>query len=322
MIFHDLRTIDPSDIGDTFLEKFIEEYGGTVFHEKKVNELISKYYHTRFYYLVDDIYKPNILSPLHIEQTSFKKRFHFKPLYDIPYGGFIGKYSYDLDKLQTGFFDSYTYAGIPEIVNNLINDKSNTQNLSWNETSMINLNDDLEVIFNQVIHSKRRNMIRKAEKSGIKVKTAGSNSEVFFSFLQNLHRRLGYNKLKLSFYEELLNYYLQINKAQIFVAYEEDKPLSGIMILGNKNFIHYYKGASSEDKKNEGQSELLQWEAIKWAKERSAKYYDLCVVDKKKLPELYRFKAGFTKDTFSFPVLTISGMGYKIVNKIQKILKV
>jgi len=97
-----------------------------------------------------------------------------------------------------------------------------------------------------------------------------------------------------------------------------ERPVSGVYILGNRNYMHYYKGASVYDVKNEGQGELLQWEAIKLAKSLGSSKYDLCNLNKETLPELYSFKRGFSKDIYQYQKHSQRSLGYKIFNRLTK----
>ena len=83
--------------------------------------------------------------------------------------------------------------------------------------------------------------------------------------------------------------------------------------------MHYWKGASKEGVKNEGQGDLLQWETIKYAKENGARYYDLCVIDFENLPQIAKFKMGFAKKITPFYTNSYSSALYKIVNRIQNV---
>jgi hypothetical protein len=323
MKFPNLQIIKPDGIDDAILDEIIDNHYGTVFHDKKLNELISKHYGTKFYYLVDDVAKPKILSPLHVERSIFKKRFSLWPSFDMPYAGFIGNYRYNLNQVNVQLCESFSYAGIPET--DIIEARDNilAPRLVWQETCMIDLADSIDSIFNRVINSKRRNMIRKSEKAGIIIEIYDivEPTNDFFTLLNGLHKRLSYNILKPSYYVDLLRYYIPKNKAKLLVAYKDGIPLSGVMLIGNINFMHYYKGCSAQNVKNEGQGELLQWEAIKWAKSIGTKYYDLCGLNKEMLPNLYLFKTGFSSKIFYYPVSSKSGLVYKIINKLNKIFK-
>ena len=80
--------------------------------------------------------------------------------------------------------------------------------------------------------------------------------------------------------------------------------------------MHYWQGASRAVAPRLGQNELLQWEAIKWAKRIGCEYYDLCVIEQKRLPNIAKFKLGFSKNIIPFYLLNIKPLGFKILSRL------
>ena len=295
---------------------FININGGTVFHEPFFNKLIQKYHKTDFYYSVDSVDKFKVICPVHVSCNSGCKYISFKPLADVPYGGFIGDYSVSLRQIKPKFIERVSYAGMP-----ITNEKENYLPLVG-ETCMVDLSLSEEDIFNKVIHSKRRNMIRKAIKNNIKIIKFDTldGFELYRPLLEELHSRLCYH-LDLYFYRELFRHYSQKKQAILLLALFNDRVCSGNFLIGNKNIFHYYKGASVNDFKSVGQGELLQWEGIKWAKQNGFKYYDLCNLNKEKLPSLYRFKIGISSNIYRYPIYNKTSLSYKILRRINRIVK-
>ena len=221
----------------------------------------------------------------------------------------------DLNEFSIGSFESIKYAGFP-YVNDEIHKKNDS--LSIGKTNMVDLSMDEDEIFSSVIHSKRRNMIRKAIKSGISTKSFYTEDgfKDFWPILEELHKKLGYSNYTYDYYNEILKNYGTKKQAFLLIAYKYEQPISGVFIIGNKNYMHYYKGAGLFDVKNEGQGELLQWEAIKLSKFLGSKYYDLCNLDKDKLPAIYRFKTGISKNIIPYHKYSKNSLGYKIINRI------
>ena len=297
------------------INSVIDQKGGSIFHEVELNKIIQEKFNTSLLYLVDNTEDISCLAPIHITQNKLgAKRYNFMPLGDIPYAGFVGDKAIDLDDIAVGLKESFKYVGFPYPNNSNISKEAEIHG----ETTMVDLSLDENEIFDASINSKRRNMIRKALKNGIEVKKFKDEKGLleFWPILEDLHHKLGYHHLNLEYYRSIFNKYAGSNKALILLAYKDNLPVSGIFILGNKNYMHYYKGASLFGVKNEGQGELLQWEAIKWSKENSIKYYDLCNLDKEKLPAIYRFKTGFSQNIIKYPKLTVNSFGYKIMNRI------
>lgn len=308
--------IKPSKIQIKRIEKVIIENIGSVFHDMALNKIVENNFKTDLFYFVDDPDHINCFSPVHILKNKYGfNRYYFSPLGDIPYAGFAGKASIDFKDLTVGFFESIKYSGFP-YTNDLIHKTNGV--LHNGETNMVDLALDENAIFDTIIHSKRRNMIRKAGKSGISTKCFYTEEGLrfFWPILEELHKKLGYKNYTYEYYNKILKAYSDKKQAFILMAFKEQNPISGIFVLGNQNYMHYYKGAGVFGVKNEGQGELLQWEAIKISKSLGAKYYDLCNLEKEKLPAIYRFKTGISKHIVPYYKYNKNNFGYKILSKI------
>ena len=292
----------------------IIEHNGSIFHEVELNKIVQKNFGTELFYLVDNPENINCLTPVHIAKNKFgAKRYNCNPLGDIPYAGFVGVEPIDLKELKVGILESVKYAGFPYIEDNI--HKPNLS--SFGETNMVDLSLGEDDIFNKMSSAKRRN-IRKALKNEIEVKHYFSldGLQKFWPILEQLHKAIGFSRFNYDYYKEFLEKYGKNKQAFILLAYKENKPISGLFILGNQNYMHYYKGATLFDSKQEGQSELLHWEAIKISKSLDVNYYDLCNLEKNKLPGIYRFKTGISPHIISYRKFTQNSLGYKLLNKI------
>jgi lipid II:glycine glycyltransferase (peptidoglycan interpeptide bridge formation enzyme) len=76
--------------------------------------------------------------------------------------------------------------------------------------------------------------------------------------------------------------------------------ISAQVMAYDKSFAMYWLGLNAEKMPNLGQGELLQWEAILKAKSAGCITYDLCYIEKERLPKIYEFKKGFSQ--FEVPV--------------------
>jgi len=312
------QLIKPDSSQKEQIVEVIKKNNGSVFHDVHLNEIVSRQFNTELFYLVDDPANISVLSPVHKENLTFGlKRYHFKPLFDIPYAGFVGKNEFNRNNFSQGFFDSIIFAGFPyEQELNI-----DSENIIIGETCMVDLSLDEDDIFNSVIHSKRRNMIRRAHKEGIVIKrfTNTEGLKEFWPILKQLHDRLGYHQLSFEYYNKILLEYGPKGETFVLVAYKNGEAISGVFIIGNKNYMHYYKGANVSEVKNEGQGELLQWEAIKLSKSLGINYYDLCNLNKDKLPEIYRFKTGISKEIYKYPIYSNNAVGFKVINRIKRL---
>lgn len=307
-----LKNIDYEEV-----TSFVDENNGTIFHEPFLNELISKHYSTKFYYLTNQEGRLQFLCPAHEIKTGIFRHIYYKPIQDIPYGGFIGNIQIgDKNFLKSRHhLSAISYSGIP----NIVNDKS--QNFHhYGETCMVDLSLSEDEIFKRIINPKRRNMIRKAKKNDIEVRILQEPDGIYklMPLLIDLHNRLGFLQLKNDFYIDTFKYYSTTGKAVVLLAFHGKEILAGNLILGNKNFMHYYKGASISGVQNYGQGELLQWEGILWSKKNKVRFYDLCIIDKIKFPQIYNFKTGISQVIYRYPIYTQTGFCVKLTNKINK----
>jgi lipid II:glycine glycyltransferase (peptidoglycan interpeptide bridge formation enzyme) len=89
-------------------------------------------------------------------------------------------------------------------------------------------------------------------------------------------------------------------RAHIFFAEHEDDKLATMIVFTSGRKYWYMGGASIDEKRNLMPTYLLQWEVMKWAKERGMTYYDMMgIPSPDELNEdhpwygVYKFKSGF-----------------------------
>jgi len=305
------------------IDQFIDCNNGLVFHYTKLNEIVSEFNKTELFYLV--AYKENLIigiCPLHCIRKGFLRlNYTNNGNYEIPYGGWVFninqiKFKELWDSLSVGLLGSLTYHSsfiydIPEIL------KKKGKKF---ETGTIDLFQTNEAIWQNNINPKKRNKIRKAEKSGISIKNYGKEGLIiYYNLLKDFRERAGLSVTSYNYYEKLMNNYFP-EKVLILISYLEERPLTGVVILGNKNVMHYWHGASANDIPNLGQGELLQWEAIKWAKKQGSRYYDLCVIEQERLPAIAQFKMGFTRELIPFYCLHKKTLFFRGINRIKNAL--
>ena len=94
---------------------------------------------------------------------------------------------------------------------------------------------------------------------------------------------------------------------ELLLAFYEDQPLAGVMVFAHGKRAWYFYGASNNLHRNRMPTYLLQWEAIRWARQMGCTEYDLWGVpdfDEEFLEAqfslrsdglwgVYRFKRGF-----------------------------
>lgn len=148
------------------------------------------------------------------------------------------------------------------------------------------------------IHSKNRNMIRKAEKNGIVIEH-GQGMELFDKFIDIYNATMDkdhaedYYYFKRPFYESIHND-LHDNY-ELFYAKLEDKIIAmSIMIFANGR-LNYHLSGSNMEYRNLAPSNLLLYKAALWGCEQGMKTFHLGGGVGSGEDNLYKFKAAFNK---------------------------
>ena len=155
------------------------------------------------------------------------------------------------------------------------------------------------------LHQKTRYNVRLATKKGVVIKE-GTREDLkdFHKIMIETGERDNFIIRSLEYFEKMYDE-MAPNHMKLFMAYHEDKPISGIIPIMYGNKVWYLYGASSNSHRNLMPNYLLQWTMIQEAIKRGADMYDFRgvsgVVDESH-PQygLYRFKKGFNADFTEF----------------------
>ncbi|HEX7320802.1 MAG TPA: GNAT family N-acetyltransferase [bacterium] len=309
-----------SEIGE--IKSFLNANFSTIFHEPEFNQIVEKNFRTRCYYLCayNDNGKLVALCPCHSKKNGFTIFTQSNPTkFEIPYGGWV----YDREEtrikelmsaMQPAANEGIVYWSMPQIEHD---DYSEMEKKNRFQTAVIDLDQSEDDIWNNSINSKRRNMIRKAEKNKVTVEMI--DHARFGEYYNMMIETYGAAELMLKpieYYVNVLKTYIGANKASVFLAKVGANFVSGLVALRNKFACHYWLGASRKNVDNLGQGELLQWAAIKWAKENRSRFYDLCVLEPERLPNIARFKSGFSDRVVPFYCISKKGAGYRLLNRL------
>jgi peptidoglycan pentaglycine glycine transferase (the first glycine) len=153
---------------------------------------------------------------------------------------------------------------------------------------------------------KTRYNIRLALKKGIKIERSKDVGK-FYSLLKRTGERDQFGIHGLGYYQKAFDYCSNQHACELFLATYQGKPLAGIMVFTKGVRAWYFYGASIEEERERMPTYLLQWEAMRWAKNSGCLEYDLWGVpdeDENTLEEgfmnrsdglwgVYRFKRGF-----------------------------
>lgn len=155
---------------------------------------------------------------------------------------------------------------------------------------------------------KTRYNIRLAEKKGIEVRQS-EDYALFAEMALVTGKRDGFGVHSAAYYQKINELFGVKGKAVLLMAYFENQPVAGIIVLAQGKTTWYMYGASTESERNRMPTYLLQWEAIKWAQSTGCEVYDLwgipdhdeveleALFESKQLHDglwgVYRFKRGF-----------------------------
>lgn len=305
------------------VSEFLKNNFSSPTHWPDWNLVISKYFSTNFYYLL--LFNRNELigiCPIHeVKKLFLENLFSGQFLYN-PYGGWILnqktlKNVYDLHFInQFSFLQVFSLPQITEFELGNLN-----KDLIYFKTLIIDLNKNIEQIWHECIDSKRRNMIRKAEKNNIKIEIIKNKfSDDWYNLYAESNKNYKLQILSKSFFDNLFDSASNITFL-ILNAYYLDQIISSSVIVLDKFYAIYWLGNNSKQF-NLGQSELIQWIAIKKAKEMGCKYYDLCYIEKDRLPHIYEFKKGFANWEVDIPLFVSKSLAYKIINKLTNVFRI
>jgi lipid II:glycine glycyltransferase (peptidoglycan interpeptide bridge formation enzyme) len=136
------------------------------------------------------------------------------------------------------------------------------------------------------LNKKTRNAVRKAEKSGVKVEFCDSSYlDEYYKMVEEVARRSSIVPLPKEFMKEVI----ESGLGKLILAFYRDQPAAGGIFLTFKDTVTYWDGASHYKFRIYQPSNLLQWELIKWAREKYS-YYDLGGAG---IPRITRFKKGW-----------------------------
>ena len=154
---------------------------------------------------------------------------------------------------------------------------------------------------------KWRYNVRLAARKGVKVRVASTLDELraWYALLQTTGERDHFGIHTFDYYRRVWQVLGPRHQAQLFLASAEGELLAGVFVgLLGREAIYLY-GASSNARRNLMPNYLLQWEAMRWAREAGASTYDLWGIPAtdqadEAMAGVYRFKSGWGGRVVSF----------------------
>jgi len=179
------------------------------------------------------------------------------------------------------------------------------KNIQPRRTLLIDLQDSEEQILARMKQKTRYN-IRLAEKKGVVVQPE-DDMGAFYSLMRQTGERDLFGVHTIDYYRRAHALFFASGECILLIARVGDQPVAALMAFRHGKRAWYFYGASSDDHRERMPAYLLQWEAIRWARNNGCLSYDLWGVpdyDEETLETgflnqsgglwgVYRFKRGF-----------------------------
>lgn len=182
-----------------------------------------------------------------------------------------------------------------------------TKPIQPRRTVVVSLEGSEEDILSRMKQKTRYN-VRLAEKKGVLVRTSSDVAE-FHKMALATARRDAFGVHTGEYYQAFYDLFHGDGACELLTAYYGDQPLASLFVLAKGERAYYLYGASSDLERNRMPAYLIQWEAMKWAKQKGCHSYDMWGIPDMEEGELektfterdshdglwgvYRFKRGF-----------------------------
>ncbi|GAC1357157.1 MAG: peptidoglycan bridge formation glycyltransferase FemA/FemB family protein [Ktedonobacteraceae bacterium] len=166
-------------------------------------------------------------------------------------------------------------------------------------TIVLDLAPDEATLLAQMKEKWRYN-VRLGARKGVAVRVATSAEDVhaWYHLLQTTGERDQFGIHTLDYYLRVWQIFAPTDLVRLFLAEHEGQLLAGIFVgLFGRQALYLY-GASSNEQRQLMPNYVLQWEAIRWAKQRGALLYDFWGIpeteeENEAMAGVYRFKRGW-----------------------------
>ncbi len=156
--------------------------------------------------------------------------------------------------------------------------------------------------------SKTRYNIRLARRKGVVVREGTvDDAGLYYALMEETGERNEFGIHAAHYYREALERFLPRDQAALLIAEVEGEAVAAIIVFALGEKAWYFYGASSERHREKMPTYALQWAAMRWARRRGCRTYDLWGIPDHNEAELeakftersdglwgvYRFKRGF-----------------------------
>jgi peptidoglycan pentaglycine glycine transferase (the first glycine) len=202
--------------------------------------------------------------------------------------------------------------------------RESSEQIQFRNTLILDIQDSEEALLADMKQKTRYN-IRLASKKGVDVRPGGMEDlDVLYQMYAETSVRDGFVIRKPEYYQDAWGAFIHAGLAQPFIATVEGEAVAALIAFRFGEVATFLYGMSRAAHREKMPNHLLQWEAIRWAKEQGCTVYDLWGAPDRLNPEdpmwgVYRFKRGFgarlvrTIGAWDFPVRGTMYWLYSIV---------
>jgi lipid II:glycine glycyltransferase (peptidoglycan interpeptide bridge formation enzyme) len=179
---------------------------------------------------------------------------------------------------------------------------SSKEQIQFKNTVVVDLTPDEGALLARMKPKTRYN-IRLAERRGVEIRHGDeSGLEVFYRLYHHTAQRDGFLIRPAAYYLDVWTQFLRAGRAHLLLADVEGELTAGLMLFHFGRTAWYMYGASSNRHRKLMPNHLLQWQAMRLAKELACTRYDMWGApdhfsEQDSMWGVYRFKVGFGGET-------------------------
>jgi lipid II:glycine glycyltransferase (peptidoglycan interpeptide bridge formation enzyme) len=176
------------------------------------------------------------------------------------------------------------------------------EQIQFKNTVSIDLTPDEATLLDRMKPKTRYN-IRLPQRRGVQLRRGSqADLQAFYSLYSETSQRNQFLIRPLAYYLDVWTQFLKASRAHLLLAEIEHVPVAGLMLFHFKETAWYMYGASASQQRDVMPNHLLQWEAIRLAKQLGCTRYDMWGApdrfdESDPMWGVYRFKVGFGSET-------------------------
>ncbi len=143
------------------------------------------------------------------------------------------------------------------------------------------------------LNKKTRNAVRKAEKSGLTLRTATEANQLrdYYRLYLQTQKRLGSPPHSYQLFQNLFETFSQSGKVSIRIGYYSKKPIAGVILFMHDERIFWWNNAADTRYRRLNPTNLLLWNVIEWGAERNFRAMDMGRT--RRNTTIHHFKSGW-----------------------------